>query len=86
MIAACFSQAFKFEYTEGRVGSIYAPENCPILCINLVRGVLTMMQITIKKTQNVYELQEVCFFPILISPLCSFYCYLVACPYIPLAR
>ncbi|NXO55840.1 VIT2 protein, partial [Aramus guarauna] len=57
-IAACFSQAFKFEYTEGRVGSIYAPEDCPILCTNLVRGILNMMQITIKKSQNVYELQE----------------------------
>ncbi|NXH79001.1 VIT2 protein, partial [Hydrobates tethys] len=57
-IAACFSQAFKFEYTEGRVGSIFAPEDCPILCINLVRGILNMMQITIKKSQNVYELQE----------------------------
>ncbi|XP_009960678.3 vitellogenin-2 [Tyto alba] len=57
-ITACFSQAFKFEYTEGRVGSIFAPEDCPILCTNLVRGILNMMQITIKKTQNVYELQE----------------------------
>ncbi|NXP52046.1 VIT2 protein, partial [Heliornis fulica] len=57
-IAACFSQAFKFEYTEGRVGSIYAPEDCPILCTNIVRGILNMMQITIKKTQNVYDLQE----------------------------
>ncbi|OPJ77397.1 hypothetical protein AV530_007725 [Patagioenas fasciata monilis] len=57
-IAACLSQAFKFEYTEGRVGSIYAPEDCPILCTNLVRGILNMMQITIKKAQNVYELQE----------------------------
>ncbi|XP_008941200.1 PREDICTED: vitellogenin-2-like [Merops nubicus] len=57
-IAACFSQAFKFEYTEGRIGSIFAPEDCPILCINLVRGILNMMQITIKKSQNVYELQE----------------------------
>ncbi|XP_010148943.1 PREDICTED: vitellogenin-2-like, partial [Eurypyga helias] len=57
-IAACFSQAFKFEYTEGRVGSIFAPEDCPILCANLVRGILNMMQITIKKSQNVYELQE----------------------------
>ncbi|NXI97384.1 VIT2 protein, partial [Psophia crepitans] len=57
-IAACFSQAFKFEYTEGRVGNIYAPEECPILCTNLVRGILNMMQITIKKSQNVYELQE----------------------------
>uniref|UniRef100_A0A8B9SQE4 Phosvitin n=1 Tax=Anas platyrhynchos TaxID=8839 RepID=A0A8B9SQE4_ANAPL len=57
-IAACFSQAFKFEYNEGRVGSIYAPEDCPILCTNIVRGILNMMQITIKKSQNVYELQE----------------------------
>ncbi|NWV59384.1 VIT2 protein, partial [Malurus elegans] len=57
-IAACLSQPFKFEYTEGRVGSIFAPEDCPILCTNLVRGVLNMMQITIKKSQNVYELQE----------------------------
>uniref|UniRef100_A0A8C3GPS3 Phosvitin n=1 Tax=Cairina moschata TaxID=8855 RepID=A0A8C3GPS3_CAIMO len=57
-IAACFSQAFKFEYNEGRVGSIYAPEDCPVLCTNIVRGILNMMQITIKKSQNVYELQE----------------------------
>ncbi|XP_015492320.1 vitellogenin-2-like [Parus major] len=57
-IAACLSQPFKFEYTEGRVGSIFAPEDCPILCTNLVRGVLNLLQITIKKSQNVYELQE----------------------------
>uniref|UniRef100_A0A8C3E0K8 Uncharacterized protein n=1 Tax=Corvus moneduloides TaxID=1196302 RepID=A0A8C3E0K8_CORMO len=57
-LAACLSQPFKFEYTEGRVGSIFAPGGCPILCINLVRGILNMMQITIKKSQNVYELQE----------------------------
>nr|XP_021382593.1 vitellogenin-2 [Lonchura striata domestica] len=57
-IAACLSQTFKFEYTEGKVGSIFAPEDCPILCTNLVRGVLNMLQITIKKSQNVYELQE----------------------------
>ncbi|NXN38052.1 VIT2 protein, partial [Rhinoptilus africanus] len=57
-IAACFSQAFRFEYTEGRVGSIFAPEDSPILCTNLVRGILNMMQMTIKKSQNVYELQE----------------------------
>ncbi|XP_063263462.1 vitellogenin-2-like [Prinia subflava] len=57
-ISACLSQPFKFEYTEGRVGSIFAPEDCPVLCTNLVRGVLNMLQITIKKSQNVYELQE----------------------------
>ncbi|NXN97023.1 VIT2 protein, partial [Rhinopomastus cyanomelas] len=58
-VATCFSQAFKFEYTEGRIGSIFAPEDCPALCTNLVRGILNVMQITIKKSQNVYELQEV---------------------------
>ncbi|KFR03720.1 Vitellogenin-2, partial [Opisthocomus hoazin] len=57
-ITACFSQAFKFEYTGGRVGSIFAPEDCPILCTNLVRGILNMLQMTIKKSQNVYEIQE----------------------------
>ncbi|NXP00028.1 VIT2 protein, partial [Certhia brachydactyla] len=57
-IAACLSQPFKFEYIEGRVGNIFAPEECPILCTNLVRGILNMLQITIKKSQNVYELQE----------------------------
>ncbi|RMC08529.1 hypothetical protein DUI87_14775 [Hirundo rustica rustica] len=57
-IASCLSQPFKFEYTEGRVGSIFAPEDCPILCTNLARGILNMLQITIKKSQNVYELQE----------------------------
>ncbi|NWU99801.1 VIT2 protein, partial [Upupa epops] len=57
-ITACFSQGFKFEYTEGKIGSIFAPEDCPTLCTNLVRGILNIMQITIKKSQNVYELQE----------------------------
>jgi len=32
------------------------------VCINIVKGILNTMQITIKKSQNVYELQEVCFF------------------------
>ncbi|XP_064284522.1 vitellogenin-2-like isoform X2 [Passer domesticus] len=57
-IAACLNQPLKFEYTEGRVGTIFAPEDCPVLCTNLVRGVLNLLQITIKKTQNVYEIQE----------------------------
>ncbi|XP_056212510.1 vitellogenin-2-like [Falco biarmicus] len=57
-IAACFNQAFKFEYAAGRVGTIFTPGDCPILCTNLVRGILNMMQMTIKKSQNVYELQE----------------------------
>ncbi|NWR71624.1 VIT2 protein, partial [Centropus unirufus] len=57
-IDACLSQGFKFEYTEGSVGSIFAPEDCPILCTNLARGILNMVQMTIRKSQNVYELRE----------------------------
>ncbi|NWT08428.1 VIT2 protein, partial [Vireo altiloquus] len=58
MVSSCLSQPFKFEYNSGRVGNIYGPENCPDICVNIVRGILNMIQITIKKSQNVYELQE----------------------------
>lgn len=68
------------------MGSIYAPEDCPVLCTNIVRGILNMMQITIKKSQNVYELQEVGFFSILTLLLFSFYCSIEACLNIMLSR
>ncbi|NXS43061.1 VIT2 protein, partial [Balaeniceps rex] len=58
MVSSCFTRPFKFEYSSGRIGNIYGPEDCPDMCINIVRGILNMMQITIKKSQNVYELQE----------------------------
>ncbi|NXX13848.1 VIT2 protein, partial [Podargus strigoides] len=58
IVSLCFTRPFKFEYSSGRVGNIYGPEDCPDICINIVRGMLNMIQITIKKSQNVYELQE----------------------------
>ncbi|NWH83809.1 VIT2 protein, partial [Aegithalos caudatus] len=58
MVSSCLTRPFKFEYNSGRVGNIYGPENCPDTCINIVKGILNMLQITIKKSQNVYELQE----------------------------
>ncbi|XP_010580873.1 PREDICTED: vitellogenin-2-like [Haliaeetus leucocephalus] len=58
MVSSCFTRPFKFEYSSGRIGNIYGPEDCPDMCVNIVRGILNMMQITIKKSQNVYELQE----------------------------
>ncbi|NXI18038.1 VIT2 protein, partial [Irena cyanogastra] len=57
-VSSCLTRPFKFEYSSGRVGNIYGPENCPDTCINIVRGILNLIQITIKKSQNVYELQE----------------------------
>ncbi|NWT31998.1 VIT2 protein, partial [Cardinalis cardinalis] len=58
VVSSCLTRPFKFEYSSGRVGNIYGPENCPDTCINIVRGILNLIQITIKKSQNVYELQE----------------------------
>ncbi|NWW90563.1 VIT2 protein, partial [Rhynochetos jubatus] len=58
VVSSCFTRPFKFEYSSGRIGNIYGPEDCPDMCVNIVRGILNMLQITIKKSQNVYELQE----------------------------
>ncbi|NXB68562.1 VIT2 protein, partial [Struthidea cinerea] len=58
LVSSCLTRSFKFEYNSGRIGNIYGPENCPDICINIVRGILNLIQITIKKSQNVYELQE----------------------------
>ncbi|NXJ74284.1 VIT2 protein, partial [Trogon melanurus] len=58
IVSSCFTRPFKFEYSSGRIGNIYGPEDCPNICVNIVRGILNMLQITIKKSQNVYELQE----------------------------
>ncbi|XP_010182244.1 PREDICTED: RNA-binding protein with serine-rich domain 1 [Mesitornis unicolor] len=58
IMSSCFARPFKFEYSSGRIGNIYGPEDCPVTCINIVKGIMNMLQITIKKSQNVYELQE----------------------------
>lgn len=68
ILSSCFTRPFKFEYSSGRIGNIYGPEDCPDTCINIVRGKLNLLQLTIKKSQNVYELQEVCFS--LLKQLC----------------
>ncbi|XP_043855675.1 vitellogenin-2-like isoform X2 [Dromiciops gliroides] len=57
-IASGLMQIFKFEYNNGRIGNIYAPKDTPALVVNIVRGILNMFHITIKKSQNIYHLQE----------------------------
>ncbi|RXN00829.1 Vitellogenin [Acipenser ruthenus] len=57
-LASQLQKPIKFEYSNGRVGNIYSPAEVSETVINIQRGILNMLQINIKKTQNVYELQE----------------------------
>lgn len=39
---------------------MFAPEGITTMVLNIYRGILNVLQLNIKQTQNVYELQEVC--------------------------
>ncbi|XP_072920017.1 vitellogenin-like [Hemitrygon akajei] len=52
------TQPVEFEYNRGRVGNLFAPRGISENILNIHRGILNMFQISIKRNQNIYELQE----------------------------
>lgn len=58
-LAEQFTSPIKFEYTNGLVGIISAPATVSATALNIYRGILNILHMTVKKTHNVYDLQEV---------------------------
>lgn len=58
-IAAQLIKPFMFDYASGHIGDIHAPPEVSDTVVNIVRGILGFLQVTVKTTQRVYELEEV---------------------------
>nr|XP_020650735.1 vitellogenin-2-like [Pogona vitticeps] len=55
-LTMCTQYSYYFEY-DGKIKAIHVSNGIPVLCVNLVRGVLNMMHVTLEK-QITYEVQE----------------------------
>lgn len=58
-IASELSKPLMFEYVKGRIVDIQAGPGVSDTIVNIVRGILGFLQVTVKTTQKIYELEEV---------------------------
>lgn len=58
-LAAVLTKPFTFEYSKGQVIDIKAAPDVSNTIVNIVRGILRFLHVTVKTTQRVYELDEV---------------------------
>ncbi|XP_044158303.1 vitellogenin-1-like [Bufo gargarizans] len=49
----------KFEYNRGQVGDLYIPNGLSETTVNILRGIVNILQLTVRRTQNTYIVQEV---------------------------
>ncbi|NWW24186.1 VIT1 protein, partial [Falcunculus frontatus] len=52
------SNPVKFEYSNGHVGNVMAPDSVSDDGLNIYRGIMNVLELSIKKMQNSYSLQE----------------------------
>ncbi|XP_075280175.1 vitellogenin-1-like [Opisthocomus hoazin] len=52
------SNPIKFEYSNGHVGNLMAPDSVSDDGLNIYRGILNVLELSIKKMQHSYSLQE----------------------------
>ncbi|KAL7866734.1 hypothetical protein AOLI_G00145480 [Acnodon oligacanthus] len=57
-LKAQLATPIKFEYANGAVGKVFAPARVSATILNMHRGILTILQLNLKNTQNVYEMHE----------------------------
>ncbi|KAL6468673.1 hypothetical protein MHYP_G00221970 [Metynnis hypsauchen] len=57
-LKAQLATPIRFEYANGAVGQVFAPAKVSATVVNLHRGILNILQLNLKNTQNVYEMHE----------------------------
>ncbi|KAL7866720.1 hypothetical protein AOLI_G00145340 [Acnodon oligacanthus] len=57
-LAAELNRPFTFEYSKGQIGDIKTAGEVSDTIVNIVRGILGFLHVTVKTTQRVYELNE----------------------------